>query len=258
MNRKRIARSIAITIVVVYSFITSATQAQGLLTDQFDSYTNGTLSGQGGWTAAAPGDTPIQVAGGSNKYVQINSSGQDEFKGFVGGSTPLVSGELHTILHPTVSAAQPGGDFFQALSDSSGRTYQQVYIRSAGTGFQLGLSDTGDASATIKYGTNILRFNESYDVDLLWELNPGPNNDTFALLVNFATYLTYSWTSSIPEPTNLAAFNLRQGSAANAATLQLDDVTVGLGEGGGIVPEPSALACLGIVYTAMARRCRRR
>jgi hypothetical protein len=234
----------------------STTHAAIVLSDNFDSYANGNLSGQGGWTATASAATPMQVAGTTDKFVQLGTSGQDEFKAFSSVVPHTDGNTLDTSLAVNVSAAQAGGDYFAHVSSPAGTTtffFQRLFARSSGTGFQLGLVDTSGTGSVITYGSTVLNFNQEYDVDIVWNFVPGTVNDTFALTVDSAAYLTHTWTSVNAEPTSIDAGNLRQGGAGTSATVQVDDFVVN-----GVIPEPTGLAALGLGALGMLRRRRGR
>lgn len=236
----------------------SAQAAVTVLTDDFNSYTNGNLSGQGGWTATAAAATPMQVAGASDKFVQIGTSGQDEFKAFT-TAVPHTDGEsIETKATVTVTSAQATGDYFLHLSNPAGTTsnfYQRTFVRSSGAGFQFGLVDTSGTGSTTTFGTTVLNLNQAYNIDIIWNfVAGGTNNDTFTFNVDGSSYLTHTWTSTATaEPTALAAANLRQGSATAAAGVNLDNLQVIASS----VPEPAALGILSLALAAGANRRRR-
>jgi len=232
---------------------TTGASATVVLNENFDGYTNGTLSGQGGWTATAAAATPMQVAGAADKFVQLGTSGQDEYKALSTALPHFDGNVIHTSLAVNVSAAQAAGDYFAHVSDPVATTtnfYQRLFARSSGAGYQIGLVDTSGTGSTITYGTTVLNFNQEYDVDINWTVVPGLINDTFALTVDSSPYLNHIWTStSVAEPGNISAANLRQGAAANAATVQVDDYLVE-----GQIPEPASLGLLATVAVLSLRR----
>lgn len=236
----------------------SSSKAAILLSDAF-SYADGNLSGQGGWTATATAATPMQVAGGQ---VVLGTSGQDEHKAFTSGALALVAGEaIFSGLDVTVTAAQASGDYFFHLSNPAGTTtsfFQRFFARASGSGFQFGLVDT--------YGTDELTLGVKYRVLIVWNfVGAGTNNDTFSVCVNptgpvqanNTAYLTHTWTSiSVNEPAALAAANLRQGTAANAANVTVDNLVIATTFAEAI-PEPSTAAAL-LLGAGIAPACRRR
>lgn len=225
-----------------------------VLSDNFDSYNVGTLSGQGGWTATADAATPAQVVGDADKYVQL-LIGQDEYKAFT-ASVPHTDGNsLVTSFTANVTAATTTGDYFVHLSSPLASTfnfYQRVFARSSGDGFQLGLLETSGTGSSTTWGATVLPFGTDHDVDVTWNFVAGEKNDTFTLTVDGAPYLVDTWTSATAEPATLEAANLRQASG-NAATVQFDDYVV---TEVAAVPEPTALAAIGLGAIGMLRRRR--
>jgi hypothetical protein len=223
-----------------------------VFSDNFDSYTNGTLSGQGGWTATAVALTPMQVAGGTDKYVQLNTSGQDEYHA-LSASVPHTDGNfIETSMTINVSAAQANGDYFNHLSDPVGTStlfYQRLFAKSTTGGYLLGIVATSGGTPVTTYGTGVLAFNTEHTVDVIWNFVAGALNDTFSVSVDSLPYVNYTWDSTSAEPAQISAVNLRQGAAANSATLQLDDLQVQ-----GTVPEPASLALVGLVGLGLLRR----
>jgi hypothetical protein len=233
-------------------FAASSAHAATVLFDNFDSYTTGNLSGQGGWTATAAAATPMQVAGAADKFVQINTSGQDEYKAFTSPIPHLDGNTMTTSFNINVSAAQAAGDYFSHLSDPVGTTsffFQRLFARSSGAGYQLGILATSGGANPPTYGATVLNFGQEYHIDIDWNFVVGPINDTFAVRVGAAPYVSYIWDTPTAEPAQLSAGNLRQGTAANSATLQFDDISVS-----GFVPEPASLGILAMTALLGLRR----
>jgi trimeric autotransporter adhesin len=240
--------------------LASTTHAAVVFSDDFDSYTTGTnLAGQGGWTATTVAATPIQVAGATDKFAQVNTSGQDDFKVFTSGVSRVDGEDLLTSVEVTLSAAQATGDYFFHVSDPVGTTsnfYQRLFARSSGAGFQLGMLGSSGTGSVVTYGTTVLNFGQTYDVDIDWNFIAGIQNDTFDVTVDGSAYVTHTWNStSVNEPATISAANLRQGTAANAPTVQVDNIVI---DGDTLVPEPTSLAAVGLGAIAMLRRRRSR
>jgi hypothetical protein len=255
MIRKNMTRLAAAAAFV--ALFAGVANAAVVLNDNFDSYTTGSLVGQGGWLqTGATATNPIQVVGvGADNAASLITSGQDVYKA-LSASIPHVDGDaVHTSLSLVVTAAQAAGDYFAHLSDPVATTstfYQRLHARSSGAGYQLGMAEI--SGGTITYGTQVLDFNTEYDVDVLWNFVAGADNDTFAVTVNDLPYLTHTWTSATDEPAQITAANFRQGTAANAPTLQVDNYIV---EGVAAVPEPASVTLLALGAVALLRRRRR-
>lgn len=257
-------QKLLITLLSSAAFSMSASAAV-LLSDDF-TYTSGTLSGQGGWTATATAATPMQVSG--NK-VLIGTSGQDEYKAFTSGSMSVVNGNsIYSGLTIRVTAAQATGDYFFHLSNPVGTTslfYQRLFARSSGGGFQLGMLEISGGTTT--WGGGVLALNTDYRVVVGWTFVAGATNDSFKVYVdpldyveaNNTSYLTHTWTSVTAEPTAVSAANLRQGNASNSATVTVDNLIVAT-TFAEAVPEPSTALSLLLGTSALfavRRRSRR-
>ncbi|HYO24080.1 MAG TPA: hypothetical protein VEQ85_03945 [Lacipirellulaceae bacterium] len=205
----------------------------------------GTVADVGGaWTATASAATPIQIVSGT---AAVKTSGQDDYAAFSSSAATTAGASIATSLDINVTAAQANGDYFAHLSSPLATTsafFQRLFARSTTGGYVLGLVDTSGTGSTITYGTTVLSFNTTYDVDIVWSFVAGANNDTFALTVNSTPYLTHNWTSVTAEPATLEAANLRQGSAGNAPTVNVDNLVVDYAP----VPEPGAV---GLLLSAM-------
>jgi hypothetical protein len=206
----------------------------------------------GNWLNVSSTATPLQIS--SNKLA-IGTSGEDAMAFFSDNVPTTVGNVIHTGLDITLSAAQATGDYFQHLGDGTTTAfYQRLFAKSTTGGYLLGLVDTSGTGSTVTYGTGVLAFGTSYHVDINWTPVAGSNNDTFTLAVDTIPYLTHAWTStSIAEPPLLKSAHVRQGSAANSATVQLDNYTV---DAPTVVPEPATIVLLSIVGIA-GLGCRR-
>ena len=230
-----------------------------ILNEDFDSYTNTNLVGQGNWNqTGATATNPIQVAGATDKYAAVGPTGQDVYKALDSGGVSHTDGDdLNTSVEVNVTAANATGDYFFHVSDPVGTStnfYQRLYARSSGAGYQLGLVDTSGTGSVITWGTTVLNLNQAYDVDIDWNFVPGAQNDTFSLTVDSSAYLTHTWTSTQnQEPTAISAANLRQGATGNSPTVQVDAIVI---DGDTLVPEPASIGLLAAAAMFGTRRRR--
>lgn len=233
----------------------------------------GSTPGVGGvWTITGTSTVnPLTVTGNA---LQMANNGQDAFGAFT-SPVPVTGGNsIYTGATVVVTAANTAGDYFMHLSNPASTTttifLQRLFVRSSGAGFQFGLASNSGTGAVTTWGTTELSLNQAYRVVTSWDFVAGSGNDVFNVYVdptdatqgnNTAYIAGYNWTGTA-EPTALAAFNVRQGTAANAATLSVDNVTVAttFSEAARLtaIPEPTAagLALMGLIGLAGFNRRR--
>ena len=230
-------------------------QAATLFSDTFDLYTAGDLAGQGPWLQNGSSTaTPVQV---NNGRVWLGTSGQD-LNAPLSSPLTLVDGTTFYIgATINLSAAQSAGDYFLHWSPATSSTIyiSRLYAKADGAGgFLLGYVETSGTGASLTYGTQSLSFNQDYRVVVAYDVVSGAVNDTARVYVNptdwnvegnNTPYLSDVWNSASAESTVFGAINLRQGSAANAPTLSLDNLAVAT-TFVEVVPEPSSLALAGL------------
>jgi hypothetical protein len=234
--------------------------ATPLFSDDFNSYVNGNLVGQGPWLQTGTSAvTPIQESSGQ---ALLGTSGQDAYAAFPGGAITLTDGtSIYAGLTLNVSAAQATGDYFLHFTPTAGNASlfpDRLFAKSSGTGYVLGWVETTGGAATPVYGSTVLSFNTSYRVVMGYNDIAGALNDTGVVYVdptdalveaNNTPYLTKTWTSTLPEAEAFAAINFRQGTAASAPTVAVDNLNASqtFSEVATFtaVPEPQSLALVG-------------
>ncbi len=216
--------------------IYSNSKAQ-IVTDDFN-YTAASLLTANGWTAingagtnaitvTTPGLTYTGYAGtGIGNAVSLTTTGEDDSKSF----TAITSGSIYYSAMVNVSAAQATGDYFMALNGSAfcGR----LYVKSSGAGYVFGLGKTTET--TPAYESTIRSFNTTYLVIIKYVyVTGGTTNDLVSLWINPVlggpepSADIAGWTSANTDATTLSSILLRQGNAANAATVRVDGIRVG-------------------------------
>lgn len=235
-----------------------------VFSDDFNK-SNGNLVGTtpntstGNWTqTGATATNPIQI---SSNAVAMGTTGQDAYAGFTSSVPNSGDGsQIHTSMDINVSAAQTG-DYFSHLSDPVGTTsffFQRLGAAASGAGYVLQLAVTGGGGAVTTLGSTVLSFNQTYHVDEYWTFVPGATNDTFEVDVTgpsvSGTYLTKTWDSTNPEPTQISAVNFRQGGSTSSATLSVDNLQV---ESITVVPEPGTISLVSILLLIGLGRSRR-
>jgi trimeric autotransporter adhesin len=221
--------------------------------DNFDGYATGNLVGQGSWLQTGTVATsPVQV---NNGQVVIGT-GQDVYAPLATPINITVGSTFYIGLTATFTAAQVAGDYFLHFTPIVGDSSifsERLFAKSSGTGFVFGYTA---ASGSANYSSSVLNFNTPYRLVLAYTSVAGTLNDTFALYVdpadpavagNNTPFFTSGYVAtSGTESTTVAAINLRQGSAANAPSLTVDNLTVGTDFAEvAPVPEPSTAALIG-------------
>lgn len=227
-----------IFIIALLSVLAGNIQGQ-LLTENF-SYTAGQAITANGWTAhSAAGTNAITVTSpgltytghpgsGVGNAVTMTTSGEDDNRAF----TSTNSGSVYFSFLVNLSAAQTAGDYFIGLFQSSSIFPVRVYARSNGAGgFTFGV---GKGSSTAVYDPSARSFGATYFIVAKYTFNTGSTTDDVVDLwvdpalggvETPATIANVTGTST--DATSIIAVYLRQGSATNAPTQQVDAILAG-------------------------------
>lgn len=246
----------------------AGTAGAAVVLNETFTYPDGNLTGQGGWTQTGTGTLANTIQVSSNKVPLLNN-GQDVYTALSSTVAHTDGNGLYTGVDINVSAAQASGDYFLHVSDPLGTTsnfYQRLFAKSSGAGYVLGMLETSGTGGAVEYGTTVLNLNTTYRVVVAWNFLPGATNDTFSLYVSPTSgtegantaYLTHTWSSVTGEPAQIAAANLRQGSASLAPTESVDNLIVATTfSEAAAVPEPASVGlAVGAVGLLASRRRR--
>lgn len=269
----RLCVSSAVAAASVAAVLTWATPSWAALrfTDDFNSYTNGNLVGQGPWLERDSGGAtpnPIQVLDGR---VPLNSRGQD----VVAAISPITS--FNPAVNPEivddyafflgadviVDRARAAGDYFLHTSGSttSSSFQSRIYVRSEGDGFVFGVGVTSNPPS---YGTEVLAFGRTYRVVARYDVIPGASNDVVRLFVDplneepdLAGFYAINTQSSAGDASGLGAVNIRQGGTATDPIVTIDNLRVSEVYFAQI-PEPASVGLLALTGLVVLRRVRGR
>lgn len=217
-------------------------------------YSDGGLIGQDGWAiTGASVVNPIAVTNtGTNGIVPLTTTGQDVNRTFAA----LASDSAFLSADFTISAAQATGDYFIHLGDGgSSNFYGRVYAKSSGAGFVMAM--TTSSGAPTGYGSTVLNFGQTYHMVARYDFVAGAANDTGALYIDPVDPQGVGDTAYVlaqtigTDATTISSANLRQGTAANAPTLTVDNLAAVTN-----APEPASLGLLAVAGLTLVRRKR--
>jgi hypothetical protein len=170
-----------------------------------------------------------------------------------------------------LTSAVGAGEYFAHFTNGTANPTSftgRLGVRTSGTGFQLGYSESTNAGFT--FGTTDLSFNTDYRVVVRYGFVNGALNDTGAVFVTpLATpfnpvessntpYLTDAYNGTTAEITQFTGFQFRQATSTAGAAGSYDDLVVASDFSSAAVPEPSAVVVLtcGIGLLGLIRRRR--
>jgi len=250
---KRMVTSLLVTAVIAMLGV-SAVSAAPLFVEDFSYALGSGLNGQGGWAAhSGAGTNPqtVNTAGGlsyagypssgvGNLLGPLATSGEDNNHTFAGQS----SGSVYLAAMVNVATAQAAGDYLLHFFDSAITTnnfYGRLFVKASGAGYVYGLQFKSNTGATCTfYSSSVKTFNTTHLVVVKYTFNAGATNDQVALFVDPVTNcseptadVTINNTSTPctgttvdVDATNIDGVAIRQGSASNAASAQLDGIRV--------------------------------
>jgi hypothetical protein len=244
-----------------------------LASADFATYANGDLVGQNGWQQYNTLTTaPIQVASGrvtwtGNGTTAVNN--QDAMLSF-GQVIPQPSAGstvLNFDLLLSVASAGTSPSYFAALntldSTVTSGNFQNARLvaQSSGAGYVFGARVNGQSGYPFAYGTSALNFGQTYALRAELNLVAGNANDFINLYVgdNFSSlpstpYATAVYTTGTVADITVGAMLLSQFASSTAFESGVSIQSMGVTQ---VVPEPSAVALVGVGLAAALVRMRR-
>ncbi len=213
---------------------------QPLLVENFD-YTAGTTLLSNGWTEqGGPSTTNVLTVTAGNlayaayissnigNYLPVANTGQDAYKAF----TTQSSGSVYAAFLVNISAANTTGDYFFSFEPTAGNTNYTARLfakKDASNKLAFGISKSTDAAVYSDFSYDL---STTYLLVVKYSFVPdSTTDDVISLFVNptllsepVATVVANG--SSKTDAVSLGAIILRQGTAANAATLTIDGIRV--------------------------------
>lgn len=242
-----------IAAVAALAGIASVANAAMLFSTDFNAptYTDGALIGQDGWVLTNSTLNPLAVANSAtNGTVSLTTTGQDVRRAF----TAQTVDSVYLTATFTVGAAQANGDYFIHLGDNSATNfYARIYAKSTTGGFLMAM---GTSAGAATYGTTVLPYNTSITLLARYDFVAGATNDTGALFINPTNAYGIGDTAYVAattigtDATTISSVSLRQGAAANAASVVVDSLSVAT------IPTPGSVALLGLAGLVAGRRRR--
>ncbi len=217
---------------------TGIVESDFIWADSFE-YTAGTLLTANGWAAhSGAGTNPVTVASGSLSYlnyfpsntgnkVTLTTSGEDVNHPFPGSVT---TGMVYAAFMVNLSAAQNAGDYFAHFMGQSTSTFLgKIYTKSVSGGYQVGVTKVNNAD--VVYAPPVLTFGDDHLIVLKYEIVSGATNDVASIFIDPVVgspepAAADATNNTGTDPTYLAGFALRQGTASSAPTLSFDGVRV--------------------------------
>jgi autotransporter-associated beta strand protein len=159
-------------------------------------YLDGNLLGQDGWSVYGTGSSGLVTVRGGGVELGSGSSYQSLFKSispyqFGDGASVYLRIDLQV-----QSASASGSDFFFITRETDsitgqpiGKSYFRLYVRAAGSGFQIGWNPHAETGATVSpvvptYADTVFELNTDYQLVLRCDSTAARNNDDTFLYVN--------------------------------------------------------------------------
>jgi DNA/RNA endonuclease YhcR with UshA esterase domain len=231
--------------IVAAAFLCLQANAQ-ILDEPFNSPSTSALTAVGWTQIGAVTTNPILISSPGlnfagyksnavNNAASLTTTGQDVLKD---ASASISSGSLYAAALVNVSAAQAAGDYFLALLPSGSTTAftGRLFVRLSSAGYyKIGVSKFAvGANEAVNYSVDSFSFNTTYAVVMKYQFNTGSTTDDTVKVFVFdntfpgtepATVNAQSiMINPVTDAANLSRIALRQGNAANAATLKVDGI----------------------------------
>jgi len=196
------------------------------------------------WVSHSGTNNPIFVVNGNLSYLNypnaignsayVMNVGKDNNRQFT--TTPISSDSLYFAMLVKIDSAKTAGDyFFHTYRTGASTSYlNRIYVKLATNGnLSFGILK-GTAAANIVWSDSIYSFTDTHLLVLKIKIVPGVTNDIPSLFIDpvvsateptFSTIIASDLTSA--DYLDFDRIALRQGAAASAPKLQVDEIRVG-------------------------------
>lgn len=204
-----------------------------LIDENFDSYSDGPLIGQGDWVRAANFDNPsdnIQVSGGA-AYFHWTGLADSFLHGarLDWGGEALTSGSVFATFDLRVIQAPADSEnlrpsFFTFVSSNGAQERGHVGLKAGSEPdtFQIGVSSSSQAQSAFAFSSENLNINETYQVMVEYQINPGGSS---------IAQLWLNTTDPLDAPLTIAA------AASSAANIRRVNLRMNTADGSGGVTD---------------------
>ncbi|KXK46361.1 MAG: fibronectin type III domain-containing protein [Chlorobi bacterium OLB5] len=233
-------RRLLLLIVAVLSLASIyQTQSQILLNENINYPAGDSLTAHG-WTWINSYVNTVTVATGNLSYsgytnsgignmVRLHNTGQDVYR----QHDSVNVNNIYVSFLIRVDSVQATGDYFFALlpSTNTSNYTMRTFIKSSGAGFQIGISKSTEA---VTYAPATYNLGTTYLIVVKYTFNSGTNQDDQLSLYVLSGAIPGTEPAPVAGPItgtqvdspNISRIALRQGSASNAPTLDIDGFTV--------------------------------
>jgi hypothetical protein len=232
-------RTILLVVVFLSLIIAQKASSQVLMDENFNYPANDSLTAHG-WTWINSYVNTVLVATGNltysgysnsgiGNYVRVKNNGQDIYKQHDSVNT----NSIYVSFLLRVDSVQATGDYFFALlpSTSTSNYTMRTYLKSASGGYQIGISKSTEATT---YAPATYLLGTTYLVVVKYTFNSGTNQDDQLSLFVLSGAIPGTEPAPVAGPItgtqvdspNISRIVIRQGSAANAPTLDIDGFRV--------------------------------
>jgi hypothetical protein len=201
-------------------------------------YTENTLLTANGWTAhSGAGTNAIRVSSGLT-YAGVSSEGASAILATSGEdinrqiTNQISTGTVYVSFLMNISAVQDAGDYFFHLGPKDlGTTFRgKVFVKKSTNGFQIGVTK---ASNTPTYTITEYELNKTHLVVMKYTFKTASTTDDEVVLFMNPTLdkepsvATSTTPAGETDSENVGSIALRQGAAANAPSVKVDEIRVG-------------------------------